>query len=236
MTVGHLREHRVAIKQRALLAEDKHERGNAILDAAERLLRRSPDRVASVAEVADEAGLAKGTVYLYVPSKEELLLALHERHVAEFFAALGGLLARSEPVSFDEILAITGTHMVEQPTFLPLATRCFGIMGTQVPLDAAVAFKGRMAARMRDAAAGLERHFSELPPGGGVPLLRHSYALILGLWQMSSTQVVELPEGVDECPMVDFHYADELARGLRALWRGTVGTTLHVDAHGADTR
>ncbi len=214
----------MVIKQRALLAEDKQERHNAILDAAERLLRRSPERVANVSEVADEAGLAKGTVYLYFPSKEELLLALHERHVAEFFAALGALLARNEPVSFDAILAITGAHMVDQPTFLPLATRCFGIMGTQVPLDTAVAFKGRMAQRMREAAAGLERHFPELPPGDGVPLLRHSYALILGLWQMSSTQVVELPEGVDECPMVDFHYADELARGLRALWRGTVGT------------
>ena len=134
------------------------------------------------------------------------------------------VLVASARVTIDDMLALTQTHMVDEPTFLPLATRCFGIMGTEVPLDTAVAFKGRMAQRMREAAAGLERHFPELPPGGGVPLLRHSYALILGLWQMSSTQVVELPEGVDECPMVDFHYADELARGLRALWRGTVGT------------
>ena len=53
----------------------------------ERLLLRSPDRVANVAEVADEAGLAKGTVYLYFPSKEELLLALHERNIDGFFRA-----------------------------------------------------------------------------------------------------------------------------------------------------
>ena len=214
----------MVIKQRALLAEDKQERHHGILDAAERLLRRSPDRVASVSEVADDAGLAKGTVYLYFRSKEELLLALHERHVAEFFAALDALLSRDEPVSFDEILAVTGKHIVDTPTFLPLATRCFGIMATEVPLDAAVAFKARMSTRMREAAAGLERHFPELPPGGGVPLLRHSYALILGLWQMSTTQVIERPEGVEECPMVGFDYAEELARGLRALWRGSVGS------------
>lgn len=214
----------MVIKQRAVLAEDKQERQQAILDATERLLRRSPERVANVAEVADEAGLAKGTVYLYFPSKEELLLALHERHVAEFFNALIALLARPRPVTFDEILAITGTHMVDEPTFLPLATRCFGIMGTEVPRETAIAFKERMSERMREAAAGLERHFTELPPGGGVPLLRHSYALILGLWQMSSTQTVELPDGVEECPMVGFDYADELARGLRALWRGAVGS------------
>jgi AcrR family transcriptional regulator len=217
----------MVIKQRAVLAEDKQERQQAILDAAERLLRRSPDRMANVAEVADEAGLAKGTVYLYFPSKEELLLALHERHVADFFSALLALLARREPVTIDDILAITGTHMVDEPTFLPLATRCFGIMATEVPPDTAIAFKERMSVRMREAAEGLERHFAQLPAGGGVPLLRHSYALILGLWQMSSTQPIELPvnenEGVEECPMVGFDYAEELARGLRALWRGAVG-------------
>ena len=75
----------MVIRQRAIQAEDKQERHDAILDAAERLLLRSPDRVANVAEVADEAGLAKGTVYLYFPSKEELLLAVHERNVDGFF-------------------------------------------------------------------------------------------------------------------------------------------------------
>ena len=37
--------------------------------------------MANVAEVAESAGLAKSTVYLYFPGKEEMLLALHERHV-----------------------------------------------------------------------------------------------------------------------------------------------------------
>lgn len=213
----------MTIRQRAVLAEDKHERQQAILDAAKRLLTRSPERVANMAEVADEAGLAKGTVYLYFPSKEELLLALHERHVADFFHALNAVLQRREPVTIDDILAITNTHMVDEPTFLPLATRCFGIMGTQVPRETAIAFKERMSVRMREAGEGLERHFRELPPGGGVPLLRQSYALILGLWQMSSTNPIELPPGAQECPMVGFDYAEELARGLRSLWRGTVG-------------
>ena len=71
----------------------KEERRQALLDAAEKLYLRHPDRMASVAEVAGAAGLAKGTVYLYFPSKEEMLLALHERHVASFFAALMRRLA-----------------------------------------------------------------------------------------------------------------------------------------------
>jgi AcrR family transcriptional regulator len=211
----------VVIKQRAILAEDKQERQRAILDAAERLLGRAPDRVANVAEVADEAGLAKGTVYLYFPSKEELLLALHERHVDDFFRALMALVA-TERLTIDDMLALTERHMVAQPTFLPLATRCFGIMRTEVPRAVAEAFKVRMASRLDDAGAGLERHFPGLRHGDGVALLRHSYALILGLWQMSSADVHSPAETSASCALHAFEYPSELARALRALWSGTL--------------
>jgi AcrR family transcriptional regulator len=220
----------MVIRQRAVLAEDKQERHEAILDAAERLLQRSLERMANVAEVADEAGLAKGTVYLYFPSKEELLLALHERHVGDFFGALIERLSNSEPITLDHMLTLTRTYMVDPPTFLPLATRCFGIMATEVPAETAAAFKARMSARLAEAGAGLERHFPELPPGGGVALLRHSYALILGLWQMATTEAVQGAEG---CAMRRFDYPQELERALRALWEGTIGPTLGAPALGA---
>jgi len=212
----------MAIKHRAVLAEDKHERHHAILDAAARLLARSPDRVASVAEVADEAGLAKGTVYLYFASKEELLLALHERNVAAFFDALIARLAAADPLSLDFMLALTRRHMVDDPIYLPLATRCFGLMATQMPAEAAAAFMERMGDRIRVAGAGLERHFPALPPGGGVALLRRSYALIVGLWQMSSAHARNGGEEAG-CPAGQFEYAGELGAALAALWEGTIG-------------
>jgi AcrR family transcriptional regulator len=212
------------MRQRAVLAEDKQQRHEAILDAAERLLVRSPDRVANVAEVADEAGLAKGTVYLYFPSKEELLLAVHERHVDGFFRALIERLAREERITIEVMLGLTSDHMVAPPLFLPLATRCFGIMGTAVPPDVADAFKERMSGRLTEAGAGLERHFAELPAGGGVALLRHSYALILGLWQMASSEGPSDDGG--RCGLRRFDYPGELARALTALWRGTIGPGL----------
>jgi AcrR family transcriptional regulator len=215
----------MVIRQRAVHSEDKQERHHAILDAAERLLIRAPVRVANVAEVADEAGLAKGTVYLYFPSKDELLLGVHERHVDEFFRALVDLLGTNEEVSLGAILALTRTHMVERSTFLPLATRCFGLMQTEVPRDVAVAFKGRMAERLRAAGAGLERHFPELQPGDGVALLRHSYALIVGLWQMAANNA-DLAAERPLCGVDPLDYPHELERALRALWEGTIGRRL----------
>ena len=155
----------MVIRQRAIQAEDKQERHDAILDAAARLLLRSPERVASVAEVAEEAGLAKGTVYLYFPSKEELLLAVHERGIDGFFRQVIALVEGDGPVRIDDMLALTQRHLVAPPLFLPLAARCFGLMAHSLPPAAAAAFKGRMAGRLERAGAGLERHFGDLAAG-----------------------------------------------------------------------
>jgi AcrR family transcriptional regulator len=216
----------MVIRQRAIQAEAKQERHHAILDAAERLLSRSKDRMANVAEVADEAGLAKGTVYLYFPSKEELLLAVHERNIDGFFRALIARLDSERAVTIDDMLALTHEHMVEPPLFLPLAARCFGMMGQGVPPEAALAFKQRMAQRLQTAGAGLERHFPDLAEGAGVALLRHSYALVIGLWQMSGNSAGGgcAPDLADAIPVIfRWQYPDELDRALRALWEGTVG-------------
>jgi AcrR family transcriptional regulator len=213
----------MAIRQRAIQAEDKEERHQGLLDAAERLLLRAPGAMPSVADVADEAGLAKGTVYLYFPSKEEMLLALHERNVGGFFQALIALLEGKAPVDFGRVLALTHEHMVDAPLFLPLASRCFGLMAQSIPDEAAIAFKQRMADRLQRAGAGLERHFPSIAPGAGLVLLRHSYALILGLWQMAGAQVCPLHPTGEAPAILAFDYPDDLDRALLALWRGVVG-------------
>jgi AcrR family transcriptional regulator len=217
----------MVIRQRAIQAEDKQERHAAILDAAERVLARGLDRLASVAEVADEAGLAKGTVYLYFPSKEELLLALHERAIDGFFRDVIARVENRSPLAIDDMLALTRIHIVAAPLFLKLAARCFGMMAHGIPAEAATAFKQRMAVRLTRAGAGIERHFPWLAPGDGVALLRRSYALIMGLWMMA-----DAPGGTAGCAGAETaaapaltvdSFPGELDRALRALWQGTLG-------------
>jgi AcrR family transcriptional regulator len=182
-------------------------------------------------------------VYLYFPSKEELLLAVHERNLDVFFSALNGLFDRGERVLVDDMLAITNRYMVGRPLFLPLAARCFALMAQSIPAAAADAFRGRMAARLERAGAGVERHFPRLAPGEGVERLRHSFALTLGLWQMSSASacgaVAPLPAppaGRDGAandavaaralrPFAAPTYADDLNRALRALWQAVSDPT-----------
>jgi len=213
----------MAIRQRAIQAEDKEERRNAILDAAERLFMDYPDRLANVSEVADTAGLAKGTVYLYFPSKEELLLALHERNSDRFFRMLIERLEKPDPVSIEDVFAITFEHMIQRPTYLPLAGMCFGLMEKNISTEAANAFHERMAGRIGRAGAGVERHFTRLAAGQGVMLLMHSYGLILGLWQLAQKSRDEaLDKNNGALDLFRWDYAAEIERALYALWAGSV--------------
>lgn len=209
------------IKVRAIHAEEKEVRHHAILDAAERLLIAHRQRIANVDEVAAEAGLAKGTVYLYFPSKEELLLALHDRNSERFFTSLLELLTAGAPVTFDRLFQVVRRDMVDAPGFLPLAALCFGLMEKSVPIDAAAAHKLRTAERLQTAGTCLERQFPQLAEGQGVALLIHSYALIIGLWQMLHPSPVNKALA-DAANFAILHrdYTAELEGGLRALWDG----------------
>jgi len=227
----------MVIKQRAIADEDKEVRRHALLDAAEALFLEHPDRVASVAEVASAAGLAKGTVYLYFPSKEEMLLSLHERHVAKFFSALMRLLAGDRKRGFDEVWRVTRDNLVRAPGYLPLTSRCFGLMDRDIPTETAVAFKIRVGQALAAAGAGLERHFPALPPGGGVTLLQHSYGLIVGLWQlMHPIERFGTAMERTELAMFKRDYEREIEQALRALWSGAMAPSAPRPAPTARSR
>jgi AcrR family transcriptional regulator len=212
----------MALKQRAVADADKEERRQAILDAAETLYLQHPDRIANVAEVAELAGVAKGTVYLYFPGKEEMLLALHERHVSGFFAALMERLAGPGPLGFDDIFPVTRDHLIRVPGYLPLTSRCFAMMDREIPVEAAIAFKQRAGEVLAAGGAGLERHF-DLPPGRGVALLLHSYGLIVGLWQLLHPNE-RFGKAMERSELRVFRrdYEMEVETALRALWTGVM--------------
>jgi TetR/AcrR family fatty acid metabolism transcriptional regulator len=76
---------------------DKRER---ILAAAERVFARRGFFAARVSEIAKDAGVADGTIYLYFKSKDELLISLFEQRMKQVNAVLRTALAsETKPVA-----------------------------------------------------------------------------------------------------------------------------------------
>ena len=67
------------MKQRARTQEDKTFRRIQILDAAEKYFHEVGYEAFSMARLAKEASVAKGTLYLYFTTREEVFLTLYNR-------------------------------------------------------------------------------------------------------------------------------------------------------------
>ena len=209
--------------QRAMDDASKQERYSAILDAAERLLENEVGRLPSVAEVAKEAGLAKGTVYLYFNSKEQLLHGLHARHTESFFLALSDYLITTEQPNVDAMLEITREKMVSTRSYLPLASQCLGAMNHALPDEEKEQFRQRVQQMLQHSGTLLEQHFPILQSGDGAALLMRSYAVIIGLWQLlqPGTACISGSECGLQSPLGS-DYSTELRTALRALWDGHI--------------
>jgi TetR/AcrR family fatty acid metabolism transcriptional regulator len=65
-----------------------------IIDAAVRVFARSGFYNSRVSDIAREAGIASGTIYLYFKTKDEILVTLFREKMAAFVAALRSDIAR----------------------------------------------------------------------------------------------------------------------------------------------
>jgi AcrR family transcriptional regulator len=76
--------------RKPLSQAQREQRGRDIRDAARKLYEAQAYEAIKVAGIAREAGVAKGTVFLYYPSKEALFAALAADLLGSWFSEFGG--------------------------------------------------------------------------------------------------------------------------------------------------
>jgi AcrR family transcriptional regulator len=174
-------------KRRARSAQAKDARRDQILAAAEALLGdRDLDAVA-MADVATQAALAKGTLYLYFKTKEGLFLALLERALDGWFDALDAALAGDRewlPAAATADL-ITGS-LADRPLLRRLLARQAAVLEPNVEAEPALRFKWRVAGRIATTGTLLERRSVYLRPGDGGRLILHLQALAMGIESLAA--------------------------------------------------
>ena len=204
------------LKKRAVAPEDKTARRAAIVRAAEELSSRGA--AFSMDQLARRAGVAKGTVYLYFGTREEVLLAVHEKQSHELFDVVERALAAAAPTG-ESVVRSGLRYLRSHPEFYPLAANCRGMLDTNVSTEAAFAFKDRIARRLAALGARIEALYGGLKGGEGAALLMNCYALILGLWQLAdvplSLRAIMHPP---EMQIFRIDFERQLSAALLDLW------------------
>jgi len=86
-------------------------RSHALLDAAASLFGSQGFEATSVRTIAAAAGMLPGSVYYHYPSKEELLLAVHEEGVAQISAAVDAALEAAGNDPWERLEAACVAHL-----------------------------------------------------------------------------------------------------------------------------
>jgi AcrR family transcriptional regulator len=175
--------------RRARREEDKRRRRRDLLDAAWALLQAVPYPGVTMAGVAERAGLAKGTAFLYYPTKESLFLALAAERLDAWFADLDAALEAERTCDPSRLGRLVCDAVRRHPGLTRLLAVLHGVLERNVHLDTARAFKRDLLDHVTRTGALLERACPFLAPAaggaGGAVLLLRVHALVVGMAQLA---------------------------------------------------
>ena len=204
--------------RRATSDEQKQQRRDAILETTRRLYaERSYDEV-DIATVASESGIAKGTVYLYFGTQEEIFLELARRAYREWAEGLrGGLGDPAIRHSIPKVVGLFGRTLRERPELLRLIPILHTRLEGNASSEAILGLRQEMKESFAELGALLEEQLGFLQPGEGGMLMARTHAMIIGLAHIAEPTPaaeevlrrddmkvfrVNLPEAIGEMLMV----------------------------------
>jgi AcrR family transcriptional regulator len=175
-----------ASMKRAAGATEKEERRRAILERAEVLFRERDFDEIKMTDLAAGLGLAKGTLYLYFPSKESLFLALLGEMLDASFAYISGMEApggagRSADAAVEAAARAIASGIAADSVLPRLLAELHVVLERNAPYEEALAFKRRLAAAIAKAGAGVAAALPPLAEADGVRFLLYVYAQVVGL-------------------------------------------------------
>ncbi len=177
-------------RKRARRDEDKEAKGEAILDEAERLWLERGFEAITVQLLADRLGYAKGTLYLYFGTKEEVFLALHRRclerwaPLAEEALRSAAAVAGGEPAARAVASALCDS-LRSVPALLGLSAVLGSLLERNVGLEALLAYKRWLASMTARLAAALGRALPGLGEDASLEALTMVQALAAGLFPLA---------------------------------------------------
>ncbi len=157
-------------------------RRQAILTAAAGLFDRAGYGEVTMEAIARRCRLAKGTVFLYFPTKEAVFLDLLDGLLAEWMDTLHDAVTADDAAwTADQLAGVIAHTLAARTALRRLVPLCHGILEQNVDETRLAAFKQRLLRRLFGTGAVVELKLSLARRGDGVRLLLFAWALIIGL-------------------------------------------------------
>lgn len=206
-------------QRRARTAEAKEERRGAIASAAWDLFLQGEYATVTIARVARRAGVAKGTVYLYYPTKEELFFDVTYAQLDTWLQELEERLGEARRWAVGAAVAVMCETLEPRRGLLRMMSIFPSIFENVTEFATLARLKGVIRALLARTGACLERGLPFLRRGEGARLLLLVHALVIGLWKLSDDSATGARQGAALQEMrIDFF--TEFRDTITALLKG----------------
>jgi AcrR family transcriptional regulator len=215
----------MVIKQRAINDAQKEERRQAILSAALELYQTTSYEAVNIAQVAQKAGVAKGTFYLYFKTKEELFLAMLAQEFIAWFdeadACFTEIQTGRGSCTVDELITPMGHSLENRPTLVRLTAILHSVLEQNIDFAAALHFKQMLLNRILQTGALLETCLPFLKPGQGTFVMLQVYVLLIGVQQLAEpAPIVKQVVAQKELELFQVDFLDYFLQSLKVFLKG----------------
>lgn len=164
-------------KIRSTSLEEKEIKRTMIINAAFELLDDQLDKLPSISEVAKKAGVAKGTVYTYFETKEELFLSVL---LSLFHEWAKSFLFDTKKV--EHFLEEFVDSLLARPVLLKLASKAPVVLERNVSEEVFLKYRKGLA-KLLDGVAEVMHPKFEVPQENLRKKMVLSYNVLIGVWQ-----------------------------------------------------
>lgn len=217
---------KVVSKQRARSQADKDVRRTQLIEAATRLFAHASFEAVTVARVAEAAGVAKGTAYIYFATKESLFLELVRAELTQWLASLTLKLKRlrsTQPAH--AVPAAMARSLAERPVLRRLLVLLHAVIEPNIDEASARDFKLFLRDLLAEAGTAIAHKIPGLSGEDAMTLVLQTHALVISITQLADPPpvIARVIAANASLQSMRLDFEPFLAETLRTLVRGTLG-------------
>lgn len=183
----------MVLKNRAISDEEKKQRYQHIIHTAERLLENADFHEITMAKIASEAGLAKGTLFLYFQTKEDVFLSLTEQKFTTWSHTLEiqiqDFIRAKKNIQIEDFIDLIISSMNDK-ILIKLFPILDDTLEQNISFERAVQFKTFLKEKMDDLGKWIETTLPMLHKGDGIIILNQLFICFIGVYKISNPSVI----------------------------------------------
>lgn len=213
-------------KQRARSQADKDVRRTQLIEAATRLFAHASFEAVTIARVAEAAGVAKGTAYIYFATKEALFLELVRAELTQWLDSLTLKLKRlrsTQPAR--AVPNAVARSLAERPVLRRLLVLLHTVIEPNIDEASARHFKLFLRDLLAETGAAIAQKIPGLRHEDAMTLVLQTHALVISITQLADPPpvIARVIAADASLQSICLDFESFLADTLGTLVRGTLG-------------